>query len=159
MSRLVMILFLAAALSPCKKSSPEIGTIPGAGKIDACSLITKQDAESLMGPGAKKILHADWDECYIIQSTTPDSDTFRPSPDHAFVALRVYTRARWDADKNPHGASDHPIDGIGDEAIDQGSAIVFRKGDNCFQLSGWRSYLDSTEHPITELPNKILAKF
>jgi hypothetical protein len=142
----------------CKKSQPEIGTVPGAGKINACSLITKEDAELMMGAGAKKVFHADWNECYIIQATTPDSDTNRPSPEHAFVALRVYTRERWETDKSPNPTSDRAIDGIGDEAIDQVSAIAFRKGDNCFMLSGWRSYLDSAEHPIRDLPNKILSR-
>jgi hypothetical protein len=142
----------------CKKSQPEIGTVPGAGKINACSLITKEDAELMMGAGAKKVFHADWNECYVIQATTPDSDTTRPSPEHAFIALRVYTRERWDTDKNPHGDSDRTVDGIGDEAINQGTAIAFRKGDNCFILSGWPSYLDSAEHPITDLPNKILSR-
>jgi hypothetical protein len=157
---LISMIFTVAALAPvcCKKSGPEIGTVPGAGKINACSLITKEDAESLMGAGAKKVFHPDWNECYVIQASTPDSDTNRPSPEHAFVALRVYTRERWETDKNPHGASDRVIDGIGDEAIDQGSAIAFRKGDNCFKLSGWRSYLDSAEHPITDLPNRILSR-
>ena len=150
----VMLLDAAA----CKKPEPAIGTVPGAGKINACSLITKDDAEMLMGPGAKKVLHADWNECYVIQATTPEGDTARPSPEHAFVALRVYTRERWEQDKNPHGGSDQAINGIGDEAIDQGSAIAFRKGDNCFMLSGWRSYLDSAEHPIADLPNKILSR-
>lgn len=142
----------------CKKSEPALGTVPGAGKINACSLITKEDAEHMMGAGAKKVFHADWNECYIVGATTPDSDTARPSPEHGFVALRVYTRERWETDKNPHGPSDHTIDGIGDEAIDQGSAIAFRKGDNCFMLSGWRSYLDSADHPIGELPNRILSR-
>ncbi len=142
----------------CKKSQPEIGTVTGAGKINACSLITKQDAEMMMGAGAKKVFHPDWNECYVIQATTPDSDTARPSPAHAFIALRVYARERWDTDKNPHGPSDRAVDGIGDEAIDQGSAIAFRKGDTCFMLSGWRSYLDSPEHPIGDLPNKILSR-
>jgi len=50
------------------------------------------------------------------------------------------------------------IHGIGDEAIDQVSAIAFRKGDNCFMRSGWRSYLDSAEHPVGDLPNKILSR-
>jgi hypothetical protein len=131
--------------------------VPGAGKINACSLIAKEDAELMMGAGAKRVFHADWNECYVIQATTPDSDTNRPSPDHAFIALRVYTRERWETDKNPHGGSDRAVDGIGDEAIDQGSAIAFRKGDNCFMLSGWRSYLDSAEHPMGDLPNRILS--
>ena len=148
----------AVAAVACKKSQPEIGTVPGAGKVNACSLITKEDAEQIMGAGAKKVLHADWNECYLIQAATPDSDTYRPSPDHAFIALRVYTRERWESDKNPHGSADRTIEGIGDEAIDQGSAIVFRKGDNCFMLSGWRSYLDSAEHPVADLPNKILSR-
>lgn len=152
----ICIFALVAAVA-CKKSQPEIGTVPGAGKINACSLITKEDAELMMGPGARKVFHAAWNECYVIQATTPDSDTARPSPEHAFIALRVYTRARWDADKNPHGDSDRTVDGIGDEAIDQGSAIAFRKGDNCFMLSGWPSYLNSAEHPVRDLPNKILS--
>jgi hypothetical protein len=147
-----------AATVACKKSQPEIGTVPGAGKINACSLVTQEDAESLIGPGAKKVFHPDWNECYVIQASTSDSDTVRPSPAHAFVALRVYTRERWETDKNPHGNSDRTVDGIGDEAIDQGSALAFRKGDNCFMLSGWRSYLDSAEHPIGDLPNKILSR-
>jgi hypothetical protein len=146
------------ALVCCKKSGSQIGTVAGAGKINACSLITNEDAESLMGAAAKRVFHAEWNECYIVQAATPVSDTNRPSPEHAFVALRVYTRERWERDKNPHGVSDRAIGGIGDEAIDQGSAIAFRKGDNCFMLSGWRSYLDSTEHPITDLPNRILSR-
>lgn len=152
-----MCIFALVAAVACKKSQPEIGTVPGAGKINACSLITKEDAELMMGAGAKKVFHADWNECYVIQATTPDSDTARPSPDHAFIALRVYTRERGDTDKSPNPTSDRAIDGIGDEAIDQVSAIAFRKGDNCFMLSGWRSYLDSAEHPIRDLPNKILS--
>jgi hypothetical protein len=106
-----------AATVACKKSQPEIGTVPGAGKINARSLITQADTESLMGPGAKKVFHPGWNECYVIQASTPDSDTVRPSAAHAFVALRVYTRERWETDKNPHGNSDRTVDGIGDEAI------------------------------------------
>ena len=89
------ILFCAVMLlnvGACKKPEPAIGTVPGAGKLNACSLITKEDAEMLMGPGAKKVLHADWNECYVIQATTPEGDTAKPSPEHAFMALRVYTR-------------------------------------------------------------------
>ena len=57
----LVILFCGAMLmdaTACKKAEPAIGTVPGAGKINACSLITKEDAEMLMGPGAKKVLHA-----------------------------------------------------------------------------------------------------
>ena len=132
---------------------------PMFGNVEAWRAVARaRYREMLMGPGAKKVLHADWNECYVIQATTPEGDTARPSPEHAFVALRVYTRERWEQDKNPHGGSDQAINGIGDEAIDQGSAIAFRKGDNCFMLSGWRSYLDSAEHPIADLPNKILSR-
>jgi hypothetical protein len=151
----ICILAIVAAVA-CKKSQPEIGTLPGAGKINACSLITKEDAELMMGAGAKKVFHADWNECYIIQATTPESDTKRPSPEHAYIALRVFTRERWEREKRAN-VTDRTIDGIGDEAIDQVEAIAFRKGDNCFMLSGWRSYLDSAEHPIGDLPNKILS--
>jgi hypothetical protein len=50
-------------VAACKKTEPAIGTVPGAGKTNARSLIATEDAESMMGPGAKKVLHADWNEC------------------------------------------------------------------------------------------------
>jgi hypothetical protein len=151
------IVVVAVSAVSCKKSEANLGTDQGAGTLNACSLITKEDAELMMGPGAKKVFHSGWNECYVIQATTPDADTNRPSPEHAYIALRVFTRARWEKEKRAN-ATDRAIDGIGDEAIDQVSAIAFRKGDNCLMLSGWRSYLDSAEHPIAELPNRILGR-
>ena len=59
---IICTLFMVGAVA-CKKSKPEIGTAPGAGKINACSLITREDAEMMMG--AKKLVHADRNECYV----------------------------------------------------------------------------------------------
>ena len=128
----------------------------GAGKLNACNYITRDDAEDYFGKDAKVIWHPFFNECFIVEASTPESDTYRPSPDHPFIALRSYTREQWDKDKDPNPSSDRGLDGLGDEAIDHGgpSGIFFRKGDNCFDIYGF-SHSDRT---LNELADRVLSR-
>lgn len=135
-------------------SQPENEHAPGVGKLNACSLITQEDAEMLFGKGAKLLFHPFFNECFVVEATTPESDTYRPSPSHPFMALRVFARDYWEKQKSPNPDSDRPIEGLGDEAIDQGGAIAFRKGDNCFLVYGY----SHTQHPNRELADRIVSR-
>lgn len=128
----------------------------GAGKVNACNYITRDDAEEYFGKDAKLIWHPFFNECFIVDANTPESDTYRPSPDHPFIALRSYTREQWDKDKDPNPSSDRALDGLGDEAIDHGgpSGIFFRKGDNCFDIYGF----SHSDHTLNELAERVLAR-
>ena len=128
----------------------------GAGNVNACNYITREDAEEYFAKDAKIIWHPFFNECYLVEASTPESDTYRPSPDHPFIALRSYTREQWDKDKDPNPSSDRALDSLGDEAIDHGGpgGIFFRKGDNCFDIYGF----SHTDHTLNELAERVLSR-
>ena len=128
----------------------------GAGKINACSYLTRNDAKEYFGKDAKLVFHPFFNECFLVAADTPESDTYRPSPSHPFIALRSYTREQWEKDKDPNPSSDRAVEGLGDEAIDQGGpdGIFFRKGDHCFAIYGY----SHTDRTLKELTLRIVSR-
>ena len=128
----------------------------GGGKTNACNYLTQQDAEDYFGAGAKLIWYPYLNECYLVDAQTSKSDlhSLGYPAGHPVIILSSYAREQWDKDKDPNPSLDRAIDGLGDEALDDGSAIFFRKGDGCFKISGF----SHSEHTLNELAERVISR-